>query len=175
MYTVYTYTVCVWGGGGGGSWDLGLRQINTLNFCKILFCRNQSIWSQEPVTQDFWKSCSIWPIYSILKHFSVGSASDEIVTAYAYLAMKPFSHMLSKLGNHFLVWSARDEIVSAQHAFGCPCKNCQNLNAGGACKKIVRRRLSVQWNRFRVFSAINEILVTYEYVQPAHAISLENS
>jgi hypothetical protein len=116
----------------------------------------------------------MWPIYSILNHFSVGSASDEIVTAYAYLAMKPFSHMLIKRGNHFLVWSASDEIVSAQHAFGCPCKNCQNFNAGGACK-IVRRRLSVRGNRSRVFSAINEILVTYEYVQPAHAISLENS
>jgi hypothetical protein len=54
------------------------------------------------------------------------------ISAYAQQAMKLFLCMLSNRLNRFRVSSACDEIISAlaQHAFGCPCKNCQNLNAG---------------------------------------------
>jgi hypothetical protein len=64
--------------------------------------------------------------------FSSGLASDEIISAYAQLAMKSFLCMLSKRLNHFLICSASDEIVFlyAQHAFGCTCKNCQHFTAG---------------------------------------------
>jgi hypothetical protein len=63
-----------------------------ISFCnatlKYLFVETESLWSQEPVTRDFWKSCSIRPRYLIFKHFSVGSASDEIVSAYSQQSLK---------------------------------------------------------------------------------------
>ncbi len=67
-------------------------------------------------------------------HFRLCSASNEIISAYAQPAMKSFPCMLSKRWNRFLVCSAVNEIISAlaQHAFGCPCKNGQNLKAGWA-------------------------------------------
>jgi hypothetical protein len=63
---------------------------------KYLFVETESLWSQESVTRDFWKSCSIRPRYLIFKHFSVGSASDEIVTAYSQQSLKSCPRMLSQ-------------------------------------------------------------------------------
>jgi hypothetical protein len=58
--------------------------------------------------------CSLYPIllsrqFVVLYWFRVCSACDEIVSAYA---------------------------KQMKHVFGCPSKNCQNLNAGWACLKI---------------------------------------
>jgi hypothetical protein len=42
--------------------------------------------------------------------------------------MKLFPHRLSQWWHCFLVCTSSDEIAAlAQHVFGCPCKNCQNL------------------------------------------------
>jgi hypothetical protein len=48
-----------------------------------LFAETETLWSQGPVTQDFWKSYSIRPRYSTFNHFRVCSASDEIHSTYA--------------------------------------------------------------------------------------------
>ncbi len=65
-----------------------------------LFVETETLWSQGPVTQDFWKSYSIRPRFSTFKHFRACSASDET-----------FPCMLSQLWNAFRVCSASDEIV----------------------------------------------------------------
>ncbi len=75
--------------------------------------------------------------------------------------------MVSRACNtRFLEIFESEEIFSmlAQHAFGCPCKECQNLNAGWAYVKICSalsqcamklfpRMLSKRWNRYLVRSA----------------------
>ncbi len=98
-----------------------------------------------------------------LSWLPVWSACDETVSAYSQRGMKSFPRMLSMRRNHFRVCSACDEIVSpsAQHAFRCPCKNCQNFIAHWAYAKIrsayaqhamksFPRMYSMPWNRFRV-------------------------
>jgi len=55
----------------------------------------ETLWSQGPVTRDFWKSYSIRPRYSSFKHFRACSACDEIGSAYAQHAIKSFPRMLS--------------------------------------------------------------------------------
>jgi hypothetical protein len=55
----------------------------------------ETLWSQGPVTRDFWKSYSIRPRYSIFKHFRACSACDEIGSQYARHAMKLVPRMLS--------------------------------------------------------------------------------
>jgi hypothetical protein len=103
------------------------------------FAETETIWSQGPVTRDFWKSNSIRPRYSYFKHFRACSACDEIRSAYAQCAIKFVSRMLSMdctcktvhifrwlsiRENSFLVCSVCDEIGSAyaQHAIkSFPC------------------------------------------------------
>jgi hypothetical protein len=58
-------------------------------------------------------SCSSPLQYFYQKNFPVSSASDEIISAYAQLAMKSNPLMHSKRWNRFLVCWACDEIVSA--------------------------------------------------------------
>ncbi len=52
------------------------------------FAETKTLWSQGPVTQDFWKSNLIQPKYSTSKHFRVCSASNEIISSYAHPLMK---------------------------------------------------------------------------------------
>jgi len=56
---------------------------------KHFFAETKSLWSQEPVTRDF-------RMNSIFKHFTVYSARDEIVSAYAQPSMKYVLRMLSQ-------------------------------------------------------------------------------
>jgi hypothetical protein len=76
------------------------------------FAETENIWSQVPVTRDFWKSLSIRPRYSTFKHFRACSACDEIGSAYQH-AMKFVPHMFSVRWNWFRVCSACHKIVSA--------------------------------------------------------------
>ncbi len=116
----------------------------------------ESLWTQEPVTRDFLKSYSIRLWYSTFKHFCGCSASIEIVSSYAKLAIKLFPPMLSKRWNHFLVCSPSGEIVSAyaqpamksvppltQHAFGWSCKTVQIWTLAEHV-----RNFSVRWKSF---------------------------
>ncbi len=66
-----------------------------------LFVETETFWSQGPVTRDFWKSYSVWPRYSTLKHFRACSASDENISLYAQPAMKCLPRMLSQRWNSF--------------------------------------------------------------------------
>jgi hypothetical protein len=92
------------------------------------FAETESLWSQGPVTRDFWKSYSIPPRYSTFKHFHVCSGCDKIISPYAQhvcicktvhifpLAdhMRKFvRRMLSVRWNRFLAYSVCDKIVSA--------------------------------------------------------------
>ncbi len=65
------------------------------NFFLNFFAETETLWSQGPVSWDFWKSCSIRPKYSTFKHFRVCSASDEIHSQYAQPAIKFVPRMLS--------------------------------------------------------------------------------
>ncbi len=89
-----------------------------------------------------------------------GNLESYTGSGHAQQAMKSFLRMLSKRWNHFCVCFSKrlnhfhacsasdeirfrvcsvcDEIVSAyaQRAFGCPCENCRNVNAGWAYAKI---------------------------------------
>ena len=64
-------------------------------FCLTFFAETQTLWSQGPVTRDFWKSYSIRPRYSTFKHFRACSACDEIGSSYDQHAMKFVPRMLS--------------------------------------------------------------------------------
>ncbi len=44
----------------------------------FFFTETETLWSQGPVTRDFWKSYSIRPRYSTFKHFRVCSASEKM-------------------------------------------------------------------------------------------------
>jgi hypothetical protein len=65
------------------------------NFFLAFFAETETLWSQGPVTRDFWRSYSIRPRYSTFKHFRACSACDEIGSQYAQHAMKLVPHMLS--------------------------------------------------------------------------------
>ncbi len=120
-------------------------------FCWIYFCRNQTIWSQGPVTRDFWKLYSIRPRYSTFKHFRACSACDKIGSVYAKHAMKFVLRMLS-INLHVKTVHI---LPLAEHAL-----------------KFVPRMLSVRWNRFLVCSVCDKIVSAY--AQHAHAINFEN-
>jgi hypothetical protein len=47
-------------------------------FFIYFFAETETIWSQGPVTRDFFKSYSNWQRYSTFKHFRACSACDEI-------------------------------------------------------------------------------------------------
>jgi hypothetical protein len=64
-------------------------------FLNTFFAETETLWSQGPVTRDFWKSYSIRPRYSTFKHFRARSACDEIGSQYAQHAMKLVPRMLS--------------------------------------------------------------------------------
>jgi hypothetical protein len=109
------------------------------------FAETETLWSQGPVTWNFWKSYSIRPRYSTLKHFQP--------------AMKSIPQMLSQRWNSFGVCSVCDEIRSAydQHVFTC--KNCSHFTAGWASAKIRSSYAQcVGWNPFRVCSACYNFL-----------------
>jgi hypothetical protein len=76
------------------------------NFFGNFFAETETLWSQGPLTRDFWKSYSIRPRYSTFSHFRLCSACDEIGSAYAQPAMKFVPCMLSVRWNSFRVCSA---------------------------------------------------------------------
>jgi hypothetical protein len=83
-------------------------------FCDF-FAETETLWSQGPVTRDFYKSCSTRPRYSTFKHFRPCSACDEIGSAYAQHAMKFVPRMLSVRLNSFRVCSAWIVLVKTVH------------------------------------------------------------
>ncbi len=58
-----------------------LKVTQAWHFLKYFFAETESLWSQGPVTQDFWKSYSIQPRYLTFKHFRVCSVSDKIISS----------------------------------------------------------------------------------------------
>jgi hypothetical protein len=92
-----------------------LKGTQAWNFFFTFFAETETLWSQGPVTQDFWKSYSIRLRYSTFKHFRACSACDEISSAYAQCAIKFVPRMLS---------------------MDCTCKNCSNFTTGWACAEI---------------------------------------
>ncbi len=106
------------------------------NFFLTFFAETETIWSQGPVTRDFWKSCSIRPRYSTFKHFRVCSASDEIRSAYAQCAMKFVPRMLS-INLHV--------------------KTVHILPLAEHTRKFIPRMLSVRWNHYLVCSICDKI------------------
>jgi hypothetical protein len=72
-----------------------LKGTQAWNFFLTFSAETESLWSQGPVTRDFWKSSSILPRYSTFKHFRACSACDEIGSQYAQHAMKPVPRTLS--------------------------------------------------------------------------------
>jgi hypothetical protein len=77
----------------GSQFYLFLRYTSMKFF--FFFAETETLWSQGPVTKDFWKPYSIRPRYSTFKHFRVCSASNEIRSAHAQCAMKFVPRMLS--------------------------------------------------------------------------------
>ncbi len=128
-----------------------LKGTQAWNFFLTFFAETETLWSQGPVTRDFWKSYPIRPIYSIFKHFRACSACDEIGSQYAQHAMKLFPRMLS---------------------MDCTCKNVHILPLAEHAQKFVPRMLSMRWNRFCVCSAWDKIVSAY--AQHTHAIIFEN-
>ncbi len=129
-----------------------------MKFFLNFFAETGTLWSQGPVTWDFWKSYSIRPRYSTFKHFWVCSASDEIHSAYAQPAMGFPPRMLSMdlyvktvhifplaelsmRENSFLVCSVSDKIVStyAQHAHAIIFENYS--------KSQIKMQISTKKNR----------------------------
>ncbi len=58
-----------------------------MKFFFYFFAETETLWSQGPVTRDFWKSYSIRPRYLTFKHFHACSAFDEIGSAYAHCSV----------------------------------------------------------------------------------------
>ncbi len=132
------------------------------NFLLNSFAETETLWSQGPVTRDFWKivfnSAEIFDFYTFPRMlsrrwnpFRVCSASDEIRSAYAQCAMKFVSRMLSM-----------DLHVKTVHI----------LSLAEHARKFVPRMLSVRWNRFLVCSVCDKIVSAY--AQHVHAIIFEN-
>ncbi len=72
-------------------------------FLKTFFAETETLWSQGPVTWDFWTSYSIGSRYSTFKHFRPCSASNKTVSSYAQPVMKFVPRMLSQRWNLFCV------------------------------------------------------------------------
>jgi hypothetical protein len=127
-------------------------------FFFTFFAETEPLWSQGPVTRDFWKSYSIRPRYSTFKHlnmrwnrFPVCSPCDEISSLYAQCAIKFVPSMLS---------------------MDCTCKYVHILPLAEHARKFVPSMLSMRWNRFRVCSVCDKIISAY--AQHTHAIIFEN-
>ncbi len=120
-------------------------------FFLTFFAETESLWSQGPVTWDFWKSYSIRPLYSTFKHFRACSACDEIGSQYAQHAMKFVPRMLS---------------------MDCTCNNVHILPLAEHARKFISSMLSMRWNWFRVCSACDKIVSAY--AQHTHATIFKN-
>ena len=129
-------------------------------FFLTFFAETETLWSQGPVTRDFWKSYSIRPRYSTFKHFRACSACDEIGSQYAQHAMKLVP-----------VCSVSDKILRML-SMDCTCKNVHILPLAEHARKFIPRMLSMRWNRFHVCSACDKIVSAY--AQQTHAIIFEN-
>jgi hypothetical protein len=131
------------------------------NFFWLFFAETETLWSQGPVTRDFWKLYPIRPRYLTFKHFRVCSACDEIRSQYAQHAMKcsPYAQCAIKF-------------VPRMLSIDCTSKNVYILPLAEHARKFVPRMLSMRWNRFRVCSACDKIVSAY--AQHTHAIIFEN-
>jgi hypothetical protein len=63
-------------------------------FCDF-FAETETLWSQGPVTQDFFKIVFDSAEILTFQHFRVCSVRDEIRSTYAHSAMKFIPRMLS--------------------------------------------------------------------------------
>jgi hypothetical protein len=131
--------------------SIPLKGTQAWNFFFTFFVETETLWSQGPVTRDFWKSYLIRPRYSNFKHFRACSACDEIGSAYAQHAMKLVPRMLGVRYNSFCVCSAWIVHVTMFTFY---------------------RWLSMRGNSFLVCSACDEIVSAY--AQHTHAIIFEN-
>ncbi len=101
-----------------------VKDTQAWNFFNTFFVETESLWTQEPVTRDFWKSYSIRLRYSTFKDFCVFSASDKIRSAHAQHIFHDvfkwvwFPLMLSMRENWLLVgWAwAKIGYLLAEHA-----------------------------------------------------------
>ncbi len=115
-------------------------------FILTFFAETETLWSQGPVTWDFWKSYSHM-LSQWWNPFRVCSASDEICSAYAQCVMKFVQRILSM-----------DVHVKTVHI----------LPLAEHARKFVPCVLSVRWNCFLVCSVCNKIVSTYaQYVHCA--------
>ncbi len=130
-------------------------------FFLIFFAETESLWSQGPVTRDFWKSYSIRPRYSTFKHFRACSACDEIGSQYAQHTMKFVPRMLCAI-----------KFVPLMLSMDCTCKNVHILPLAEHARKFVPRMLSMRRIQFRVCSACAKIVSAY--AQHTHATIFEN-
>ncbi len=121
-----------------------------MKFFLTFFAETETLWSQGPVTRDFWKSYTIRPRYSTFKHFRACSACNEIGSQYAQCAIKFVPRMLS---------------------MDCTSKNVHISPLAEHARKFVPRMLSMRWNRFRVCSACDKIVSAY--AQHTHGIIFE--
>ncbi len=139
---------CVFNLGGSLSTQAAIvKGTQVWNFFLTFFAETETIWSQGPITWDFWKLYSIRPRYSTFKHFRACSACDEIRSAYAQCAIKFVPRMLSMY---------------------CTCKTVHILQLAEHARKFVPRML---WNWFRVCWACDKIVSAY--AQHTHAIIFE--
>ncbi len=122
------------------------------------FAETVTIWSQGPVTREFWK----W--YSSQRDIQLLN-----ISAHAQHAMKSVPRMLSKRRKTFRAAQNVIKFVPRMLNMDCTCKNCSHFTAGWACAEI--RMLSVRWNRFCVCSACDKIVS--KYAQHTHAIIFE--
>ncbi len=86
-----THLIFVW----QSCWVLTVLKVHKHEIFFLLFAETETLWSQGPVTRDFWKSYSIPPRYSTFKHFRACLACDEIGSQYAQHALKLVPSMLS--------------------------------------------------------------------------------
>ncbi len=93
----------------------------------------ETLWSQGPVTQDFWKSYSIGPRYSTLN-----------ISAYAQPAMKSIPRMLSQRWNSFPYAQCAMKFVPRMLSMDLHVKTVHILPLVEHTQKFVPRMLSVR-------------------------------
>ncbi len=106
-------------------WRTGLRIRITLkvqkheSFFLTFFAETETLWSQGPVTQDFWRDIRLLNI-----------------SAHVQNAMKSVPRMLSMRWNSFSYAQCAIKFVPRMLSMDCTCKNCSHFTAGWACAEI---------------------------------------
>ncbi len=123
-------------------------------------------------------------VFEMGSNFLLCLACAKIVYLLAKHAWKLVTCWLSMRENWLLFGWAHAEIgyslaehtrkfvfAYAQHAFGCPCKKCQNLNAGWTCAKIRSAYAQCAMKLFPCMHSVYKIVSLY--VQQTHDIIFE--